>query len=178
MITNATHTQVGLIEPSEKFETEFLNMLDEYRQAGEDSDNNNFADQDFVAYIDKLHNQSKGSDLPSGLVPVTTFWLVKDNQIILGESRLRHDLTPALEEFGGHIGYNIRPSQRRKGYGTLILALSLEKARMLGIRRVRVTCDTENIGSVRIIENNGGILSGYGISPRSGKQTSQYWIAL
>jgi predicted acetyltransferase len=153
-------------------------MLDEYRRAGEGSDSDNFADQDFAVYIDKLHNKSKGNDLPSGLVPVTTFWLVKDNQIILGESRLRHGLTPALEEFGGHIGYNIRPSQRRKGYGTLLLALTLEKAGLLGMRRVRVTCDTDNIGSVRIIENNGGMLSGYGISPRSGKQTSQYWITL
>jgi len=98
--------------------------------------------------------------------------------MILGESRLRHSLTPALEHHGGHIGYVIRPSQRRKGYGTLILALTLEKARALGIQRVRITCDTDNTGSVRIIEKNGGILSAQVISERSGKLISQYWIDL
>jgi predicted acetyltransferase len=107
---------------------------------------------------------------------MTAFWLVKNNQIILGESRLRHSLTPALEAYGGHIGYVIRLSQRRKGYGTLILKLTLEKARAIGIQRVRVTCDTDNIGSARIIERNGGMLSGYSVDPKNGKGTSQYWI--
>ena len=109
---------------------------------------------------------------------MTTYWLVKDNEIVLGESRLRHRLTPALENEGGHIGYAIRPRQRRKGYGTCILRLTLEKARDMGLDRVLVTCDTDNLASARIIEKNGGALAGYGISPQSGIQVSQYWIDL
>jgi len=107
---------------------------------------------------------------------MTTFWLVRDDQMILGESRLRHALTPALEAFGVHIGYVIRTSQRRKGYGTLILKLTLEIASAIGIQRVRVKCDTDNIGFALIIERNGGILSGYSVNPRNGKRISQYWI--
>jgi predicted acetyltransferase len=103
---------------------------------------------------------------------------MQDETIILGESRLRHWLTPNLEIEGGHIGYAIRPSMRRKGFGTKILALTLQKAVTFGLEKVLVTCDTHNIGSARIIEKNGGILAGYATSPRSGVQISQYWITL
>ena len=170
--------QIKLIEPAEDFKEEYLAIVEEFQKAGESLGNAEIARQDFTAFIRKLYNQSKGLDLPPGFVPASTFWLIQDNRMILGESRLRHYLKPPLEEFGGHIGYFIRPSQRRKGYGTLILTLTLEKARAMGIQRARVTCDTDNIGSARIIESNGGILSGHGISLVNGKRTSQYWIEL
>jgi predicted acetyltransferase len=170
--------QIGLIEPSEDFKEEYLGIIEEFRKANEKLGNAGIAQQDFTAFILKLYNQSKGLDLPPGFVPATTFWLIRDNRVVLGESRLRHYLKPPLEEFGGHIGYFIRPSQRRKGYGTLILALTLDKVHAMGIQRARVTCDTDNIGSARVIERNGGILSGHGVSPINGKQTSQYWIEL
>jgi predicted acetyltransferase len=175
---NVSHEPIRLLEPTEGFRDEFLNLLDKHQRAGENLSNAESARTDFATYVQHLHNQSQGRDLPAGYVPVTTFWLVKDNQIILGESRLRHSLTPDLEAYWGHIGYLIRPSQRRKGYGTLILKLTLEKAHALGIQRVRVTCDTDNIGSARIIERNGGTLSGYSVDPKDGKRTSQYWIEL
>ena len=164
---NGLHEQFDLLAPAE-----------EQLRAGEDWPEAGLARTDFSAYLRHLHDQSDGRDLPVGYVPMTTFWLVKDNQTILGESRLRHALTPELADFGGHIGYVIRLSQRRKGYGTLILKLTLEKAGALGIRRVRVTCDTDNIGSARIIERNGGSLAGHSINPKNGKRTSQYWIDL
>jgi len=136
------------------------------------------APQDFAAYLQFLRAQAAGLGLRPGEVPQTTFWLVNSNRRLLGLSRLRHWLTPALEEYGGHIGYLIRPTERRKGFGTKILALTLEKASELALACVRLTCDTENIASARIIERNGGVLSGYGVSPVNGKQTSQYWIQL
>jgi len=173
---NAAVDQIKLIEPVVGLRTDFLDLLDEHQQAGEDYFEPELAQKDFIAYIRKLAKESAGLDLPPGIVPMTTFWMVKHNQTILGKSVLRHYLTPALEHHGGHIGYVIRPSQRKKGYGTLILALTLEKARALGLARVRLTCDTDNIGSVRIIEKNGGRLSATLISERSGKLISQYWI--
>ena len=175
---NGSHGQINLLESTEAFKAEFLSLLDEYQRAGENWSNAELAQKDFIAYVRQLHDQSQGRNLPAGHVPVTTFWLVWNNQMILGESRLRHALTPALEAFGGHIGYVIRPSQRRKGYGTLILKLTLEKASAIGIQRVRVTCDTDNIGSALIIERNGGILSDYSVNPRNGKCISQYWIEI
>ncbi len=60
------------------------------------------------------------------------FWLVRDGCRVLAQSSLRHHLTPALERFGGHIGYVVRPSERRQGYGTLLLALTLASARARG----------------------------------------------
>jgi len=91
---------------------------------------------------------------------------------------LRHQLTPALEHEGGHIGYDIRPSARRRGFGTLILALTLERARILGLARALLTCDTDNTASARIIERNGGALAARVVSNRTGKLISQYWIEL
>ena len=175
---NGSHEPIRLLEPAAGFREEFLGLLPEYQAAGEKVSNAELARTEFGAYVRHLHDRSQGRDLPAGYVPVTTFWLVRDNQIILGESQLRHYLTPDLETYWGHISYRVRPSQRRKGYGILILRLTLEKTRELNIQRVRMICDTDNIGSTRIIERNGGRLSGYSVDPKDGKRTSQYWIEL
>jgi len=167
---------IFLIKPTIELESEFLSMVEEYEGAGERFHIHENAQNNFVTYLTSLREMSEGINLQPGIVPMDTFWMVKDNQKIIGECRLRKYLTPTLEFEGGHIGYLIRPSQRQKGYGTLILALTLEKARELGIKRVRVTCDTDNLPSARIIEKNGGILSGKSISKFSSKLISQYWI--
>jgi predicted acetyltransferase len=167
-----------LVEPKTELKIAFQEMVLEYRAAGEYYTHHETALSDFVVFMAGIQSLLKGTNLPPNLVPMTTYWLVKDKEIVLGESRLRHRLTPALQNEGGHIGYAIRPAQRRKGYGTCILKLTLEKAREMGLDRVLVTCDTDNLASARIIEKNGGALAGYGISPQSGIQVSQYWIDL
>ena len=164
--------------PKELLKEECLRMVAEYLAVGEHYSGYETVRQDFTAYLKKLDNQAKGLNLPPGIVPMDTFWLVKDGVAILGESRLRHSLLPHLRVEGGHIGYAIRPSARCQGYGTLILELTLEKARQMGLERVLVTCDHDNIGSKKIIEKNGGVLSGQGISPSSHKVVLQYWIEL
>lgn len=72
----------------------------------------------------------------------------------LGTSRLRHYLVAYTERFGGHIGYDIRPLSCRKGYGAVILSLTLQKARNIGLKKVLLTCDDDNTGSVKIIEKH------------------------
>jgi predicted acetyltransferase len=166
-----------IVLPSEDLGREFLDMVNELDQAG-DFFGFERARTDLPAYLHMLRSEAAGLGLRPGYVPVTTFWLIDASDRLLGESRLRHLLTPELEEYGGHIGYVIRPSERRKGFGTLILAHTLMKARELGLSRVRLTCDSSNTASARIIERNGGVLSGYGISPVNGNRTSQYWIEL
>jgi predicted acetyltransferase len=166
---------ITLIEPTTKLEVEFLAMAEEYRAARDERYES--ALEDFPAYLEHLSHAACGMNLPPGRVPEDNFWLVLNSRI-LGRSKLRHWLTPELEYEGGHIGYDIRPSERKKGYGTLILELTLKRARSLGLSRVLLTCDTDNIGSVRIIEKNGGELSGKATSRKSGKQISQYWIEL
>ena len=168
-----------LDEPSERYESEFFAMLSELDERGElRSSGYETIPQDFPDFLQLLRTQSIGLGLSAGEVPRSTFWLVDMHGRLIGESRLRHVLTPQLEEYGGHIGYFIRPTERRKGFGIQILALTLQKAAGLGIARARLTCESDNVASARIIERNGGQLSSYGISPVSGKRTSQYWIEL
>lgn len=169
---------VWLVEPDAAWEAAFLAQVADFERAGESYGHYARAKDDFGAFVHRLRQQAQGIGLPEGYVPMSSYWLMNADGQVLGESRLRHYLSPALEVEGGHIGYAIRPSARRQGYGTRILALTLEKALQRGVRRVMVTCDTDNIGSARIIEKNGGRLAGYAVSPRSGKQISQYWIAL
>ena len=164
-----------LVEPSAELKAEFLVMAEEFQAEGDER----FKDalEDFPAYLEHLKKFASGKNLPPGRVQANSFWLVGNNQIF-GQSSLRHHLNLELEHEGGHIGYAIRPTERRKGYGTLILNLTLEKAKNLGLNRVLVTCDTDNIGSAKIIEKNGGKLAGRAISNRTGKPISRYWIEI
>ena len=176
-----TSAALTLLEPTQALKDEFLSMAAEFQAEGAIYSHHDRARNDFGAFLDEMCAYAQGIGLPAGHVPMTTYWLVREDEhgkTILGESRLRHYLNSALEVEGGHIGYAIRPSARRQGYGTHILALTLEKARRMGLRRVLVTCDTDNIASARIIKKNGGVLNGLVISPRAGRPISQYWIEM
>jgi predicted acetyltransferase len=155
-------------------------MVEEYRSTGEGryQDLPSAEEGGFRVYIRHLEDMTRGAGLPPGYVPTSTFWLLRGGTTIIGVGRLRHRLTPDLEHEGGHIGYDIRPLQRRKGYGTRLLALVLERARAFGLERVLLTCDSDNTGSARIIQKNGGVLAGQAISRRTGKLISRYWIDL
>lgn len=131
---------------------------------------------DFPAYLARLE-ELRNEVQPSGRVPGAEFWL-EESGSVLACVRLRFRLTEDLEQEGGHVGYDVRPSARRRGYGTSLLRLALPVLRERGIRRIRITCDDDNIGSARIIERNGGVLSGAELSRDSGKLVRQYWIEL
>ncbi|MBG1269524.1 GNAT family N-acetyltransferase [Nostoc sp. WHI] len=171
-----------LINPTCDLYLEFINMVAEYQKLGESrlfyQNNLTLIQEDFSAYIQYLENNSKGISLKPGFVPATTFWLVTQGKVILGESQLRHWLVPTLEHRGGHIGYMIRPFQRSKGYGTKILAMTLEKARNMGLSRVLLTCEQDNLASARIIQKNQGKLTSEGFLENSDKIISRYWIDL
>ena len=83
----------------------------------------------------------------------TNYLLIDENNHVYGFSQLRHSLKGQLINIGGNIGYAIRPTERRKGYGTIQLQLLLEKAKELGLDKVLVTCRENNIGSKKTIEN-------------------------
>ena len=107
-------------------------------------------------YIRIRLDHAESKNLPEGWVASTTFWLVEDGELI-GETVVRHELTDHLRNIGGQIGYWIRPSKRNKGYGRLILQMALQKAKALGLEKIVITCDENNIGSRKIIEFNGGV---------------------
>ena len=108
------------------------------------------------------------------MVPATHFWLI-DGQRYLGDLDLRHCLNDSLRRYGGHIGYTIRPSERRKGYGKLVCKLGIQEARKRGIDDILITCDDDNIASCKIIEANGGVLRDK-IDNQRGVLTRRYWI--
>ncbi|MEI8410181.1 MULTISPECIES: GNAT family N-acetyltransferase [unclassified Kribbella] len=109
------------------------------------------------------------TELPPDFVHQTVLWFV-DGAEWLGRLSIRHDLTPALIELGGHIGYYVRPSARRKGYATQMLVQSLPVAAGLGIDPALLTCDTDNTPSRRVIEAAGGELE----DERHGKL--RFWV--
>ena len=113
-----------------------------------------------LAYFDDVALRSatdEDAPRPVGHVPSTTLWWV-DGGAYLGRLAIRHRLTPHLLEYGGHIGYDVRPTARRRGHATAMLAAALPVANRLGIDRALVTCDTTNVASRRVIEANGGVL--------------------
>ncbi|MFI9385685.1 GNAT family N-acetyltransferase [Kutzneria sp. NPDC052558] len=103
-------------------------------------------------------------------VPCTTWWWC-EGTTYLGRIALRHELTERLRVKGGHIGYDVRPTARRRGHATAMLAAVLPKAQELGLAQVLITCDEDNEPSRRVIEANGGVLEFRGDGIR------RYWVA-
>jgi predicted acetyltransferase len=116
-----------------------------------------------------------GRNLPPHLVPATELWLIADGAFV-GRVSIRHDLNDYLRSFGGHIGYVIRPTARRRGYGKAILKLAIPEARKLGIERALVTCDKTNLASRKIIEANGGVFESEVDQGPNLPSKMRYWI--
>jgi predicted acetyltransferase len=138
-------------------------------------------ESDFEGYLREITDPSGTISLPTGevvpKVPFSIHWLIEDEEFI-GEASIRHELNDWLLREGGHIGYGIRPSRQRRSYGRLILALALEECRRLGIERVLVTCDDENVASARIIEANGGVLENIIDEAVQCRRLRRYWVSL
>ena len=117
----------------------------------------------------------KNANVPKELVSASTYFLMGDTDKILGAINIRHSLNEYLRKVGGHIGYGIAPSERKNGYGTKMLTLALEKCKELNIKSVLVTCNRNNVGSEKVILNNGGELENMVIRD-DGALIKRYWI--
>jgi predicted acetyltransferase len=163
-----------LLEPSPSHRAPFSSMAQDWREHG--NDRYGLALDDFDVYLAKVEAYRHADQAPPGRVPGTELWLDDGHGEIVACVRLRFQLTPALAIEGGHIGYDVRPSFRRRGFGTAALQLALPEARRRGLLRALLTVDADNLPSVRIIERNGGVLSGETVSARTGKVIRQYWV--
>lgn len=162
-----------LIHPTIDYKDSFIAAVHEFEKEGiRPPWNYEKLDEHFDEYVEAL--LARESDPLPSFVPQTDYWLIA-NGVYAGRIGLRHLLTVSLQRFGGHIGYQIRPVMRQKGYGTLQLKLVLPKAWAIGLKRVLITCDDDNIGSYKIIENNGGILIDK-INNGRVVLTRRYWI--
>lgn len=118
------------------------------------------------------------AELPEDAVHNDLYWVVDGGEVV-GFLSFRHELNEWLREAGGHIGYSVRESRRRRGYASAALRLGLERAREIGLERVMVTCDDDNVGSYRTIEGAGGVLKDVSDqSERGHAMLRRYWITL
>jgi len=132
----------------------------------------------FARYLQVLEERAGGSELPPGHVPSTLLFAF-DGSRIVGRVSIRHWLNDFLLHEGGHIGYAVVPEFRRRGYATRMLGQAVEMARdTFGIERILVTCDDDNVGSIRVIEKNGGVLENVVLGSDGQTRKRRYWIDL
>ncbi|EEF58282.1 GNAT family N-acetyltransferase [Pedosphaera parvula] len=138
--------------PQPKYTDAFKRLVAEYRLAGETERVTKYAagETDFSAYLEFLASVAEGRTLPENCAPYHTFWMIQDEDI-LGVARVRPKLDLEGERYHGHIGYDVLPSQRNKGYGTALLRMTLLEARHLGLNRVVLTCQETNLPSRRVL---------------------------
>lgn len=131
---------------------------------------------DWLAHVRSYEDPD---NLPEGRVLATQYLLVRESDgKLLGMLQLRHYLNEYLRLYAGHIGYSVRPSERRKGYAKRMLAMALPEARALGLERVMISCVVGNEGSRRTILANGGVFDSTIRDEEDGETLERYWITL
>lgn len=173
-----------LITPTERLHSSWLAAREEWGpDAHQDGsglrlvgDDDLRSPEGFASWVARLRRQADRSrPVGEGSVHATHWWIA-DGETYLGAIDLRHSLNAFLLEGGGHIGYSIRPSARRRGLASWALGAVLLKAPELGLDRVLLTCDDGNVGSARTIERNGGVLEDVRGTEAGTKR--RYWITV
>lgn len=158
--------------PQKEHEQLFQNFVNEAHKNGETvihgdgccSLFNHF--EEWLIFDKNLRN---GKNIPDGYVPATTYFVIENGQMI-GTVNIRHVLNDGLFKRGGHIGYSVLVSQRRRGIATKILRFAINECHQMGIKDILVTCHKDNIASKKTIEKCGGCFE------NSFENTLRYWI--
>jgi predicted acetyltransferase len=131
----------------------------------------------FADFVRSLEDRKHGRNLAPGFV-AETYLVAEVGDVLVGRISLRHELTEALRRVGGHIGFGVLPTHRRRGYATEMLRQTLALARAQRLARVLVTCDESNVGSRSVIERCGGVLTQTLPPDHDHEAIRQYWIEL
>ena len=168
--------QLKLVKLEEKYRRHLTDMMDEWYDSGEKIIPYAIRRLDYRDFETYLSNLEVKQESP-GLVPDSVFFcLDQERDCFVGAVNIRHYLNDRLLLDGGHIGDGVCPSRRREGIATAMIALALEECRKLGIARVLMVCDKDNIGSAKSIQRNGGVLENELIV--EGTVNQRYWIDL
>jgi predicted acetyltransferase len=159
----------------EEMALEFLNANDEYPFEGV-SDLKKVLDKSFEDFYNNLETNKHIDEIYPAYANQTTYVLADESGHIYGLANLRHELKGKLIEIGGHVGYGIRPSERKKGYATIQLGMLLEKINELGIEQALITCRENNIGSKKTMEKFIGKSDTLVPSMHEGIMEYRYWI--
>ncbi len=170
-----------LAKPSEKYKKSFLEAVQAHKESGEKDGHLNlhsyeWFDENFESMVQTFLDESEGKNLSDDRVPSTEFWIVDGDQW-LGRFSLRHKLNAKLERYGGHLGYYLIPSARKKGIGTWAFSEVLKEARKLGIEKIMVSCDESNIGSQKLIKKFGGTLQDITTIPENDGPLMRWWVS-
>lgn len=173
--------KITLVPPGKNHEAAVRDYTEEHLSVGEDSLHGSSLLTEMESYSAWLTHLTKQSDkktvAPDWVVSTTLIAIREKDQKMVGTIDIRHELNEFLREFGGHIGFGVRPTERGKGYATEILRLGLDYCKMLGLEKVMVACYKENIPSAKTIRKNGGILEKEFIH-EDGNMVQVYWIHL
>ena len=162
-------------KPSFNFENEYLKMCNDYI-------NNNDKEYTYRTLEEVRKKITSDRNYEIGKIPENRlqsycYWFMLGNTII-GTSRLRPKLNERFMHVGGNIGYDVSPSYRRNGFGTKILQITVEEAKKIGMENVLITCDDDNIGSYKVIENNMGKLIDIEYDEVVGKEIRRYYLSI
>ena len=170
-----------LIEPTMEYAAEIEAYRAEFLLAGDSMDGCGRLRR-FEKAADWINDGKLFRDpatVPEGWMPATQYICVREaDRKIVGMLDIRHRFNDYLEKYGGHIGYSVRPGERRKGYAEWMLSRALPECVRLGIGRVLVCCIKGNEGSRRTILKNGGVYECTVREPGKGKEIERYWIDL
>ncbi|MHC4713247.1 MAG: GNAT family N-acetyltransferase [Planctomycetota bacterium] len=133
--------------------------------------------EDLESWLKALRGHPDGAELAKGETLPEYFWLVNETGRVLGSCHIWHCITDWHLREAGHVGYSIDPPLRGRGLATRMLELLLEKARRLGMDRLLLTCDRDNLASARVIEKCGGVLENE-VTLDDGRVKKRYWVGL
>lgn len=171
--------KLKLILPSTEYKTQIMDYKREFieNEEGIHVPSSLRSSKSFEEWYKSIFDNLKEETVGKGLVPAATYIAIStDDYRLIGMISVRYRLNDSLLNYGGHIGYSVRKSDRNKGYATEMVALALKECIKLGIDRVLITCDKDNIASAKTIINNGGILEN---EIQEGEEIVQrYWIEL
>lgn len=167
---------IDFILPAEKNREDVLSFYSEFESNGETCIGcGGFKNYD--NWLVNMHNRHTGKNLPDGFVR-ENFYLCYENGKMIGVFNLKFELTEFLLNFGGHIGYAVRPTERNRGLATQMLSKGIELSREFGLKRVLCVCDDDNIASETVIIKNGGVFENEMFDPAEKVTVKRYWIEL